>query len=91
MLARIEQVHTRGGKRPVVVFTAAVDAYEGLFVKKADKSVLLRYLFHDFHRQLIVVNGDVGRGEDGHKLVLGGGGFVVLGLGKNSKTPKRFV
>ena len=92
MIARLQKIESRlRGKRPVVVFTRAVDPLEGLFVQKADKTVALRYFFHDLHRQLVIVHGDIGGVENGRKLVLGGSHLVVLGLGEDAVRPERFV
>ena len=92
IFTRIEQVEPRiGGERPVVVLARAVDPFEGLFVQQADHVVLLRDLLHQLHRELVVVNGDVGRRKDGRKLVLRGRDFVVLGLGKDAVRPERLV
>ena len=69
---------------PVVVLAGAVDAREGLFVQQADQAVLLGDLLHDLHGELVVVGGDVGRVIDAGELMLGGGGLVVLGLGRDA-------
>ena len=91
-LARLEQVHARVGRDgPVVVLAAAVDAGKGLFVQQADKTVLAGDLLHYLHRQLVVVGGDIGGGEDRRQLVLAGRDLVVLGLGENAELPQLLV
>ena len=90
--AGVEQVEPRiGGDRPVVVLARTVDVFEGFFVEKAHEAVTLGDLLHDLHRELIVVDGDVGRREDGRKFVLRGRDFVVLGLGEDAVLPQRLV
>ena len=90
--AGLKQVHAGvGGQRPVVVLAAAVDAGEGLFVQQAHHAVLAGDLLHQLHGDLVVIGGDVGDGEDGRELVLGGGGLVVLGLGKDAQLPQFLV
>ena len=80
-----------GGDGPVVVLTAAVDPVEGLFVEQAGQAVAVRHLFHHFHRQLVVIRGQVGIGKDRSQLVLGGGHFIVLGFGENPQLPELLV
>ncbi len=88
----IQQVQTGiGGKRPVVMFTASVHALERLFMQQTDESVFFRNLFHQFHGKLVVVYGYVSRGKNGGKFVLRGRHFVMLRLGVDPETPKRFV
>ena len=67
---REEVVSGVGGKRPVVVLAAAVDACEGLFMEQADQAVLFRDLLHDLHGKLILVVGGVCVGVDGGHLML---------------------
>ena len=45
-------------------------------------------LFHKFHRQLVVVRGDVGHRKDRSELMLCRSHFVVFGLGVNTELPK---
>ena len=91
-VARLEKVHAGvGAHGPVVVLAAAVDAGKGLFVQKADHVVLLRYLLHELHGKLVVVGGDVSRGEDRCKLVLCGSDFVMLGLCEHAELPQLVI
>ena len=88
----VEQIQPRvGRKRPVVMLARTVHSLKRLFVQKADEVVLFRHLFHQLHRKLVVVYGDVGSRENGRKLVLRGRDLVVLGFGVDAVTPKRFV
>ena len=49
------------------------------------------HLLHDFHGQLVMVAGSVGIRVDRSCLVLGGGHFVVLGLGENPQLPQLLI
>ena len=90
--AGIEQIDPRvGGQRPVVVFAAAVYAVERLFMEQANEPMLFRRLLHDFHRQLVMVGGNIRRFKHGRKLVLGRRRFVVLRLGRDAQFPQFFV
>ena len=80
-----------GFQRPVVVLAAAVDAFKGLFVQKADKTVAAGDLFHHLHGELIVVGGHVGGYKYGGQLVLGGSHLVMLGLCQHTQIPKLVV
>ena len=87
-----EEVQARvRGEGPVVVLAGAVHALEGLFIQQADEAVLLGGLLHDIHDELVVVGGDVRRVVDAGKLVLGGRGLVVLGLGGDADAPELLV
>ena len=91
-LAGVEDVVPEvGDERPVVVLAAAVDAGKGLFVQQAGHAVLRRDFAHDFHRQLVLVGGDIDGAVDGRKFVLCGRDFVVLGLGKHAELPQLLV
>ena len=91
-LAGREQVHAFVGlDGPVVVLAGAVDARERFFVEQTHQPVLRRDLLHHFHCQLVVVGGNVRRGEYRRELVLRGGNFVVLGLGHDAEFPEFFV
>ena len=69
------------------MLAASVDAVEGFFMEKADKAVLLRCFFHDFHGELVVVNRHVGSIENRGQFVLGRSHFVVFCLGRNAQFP----
>ena len=85
----VQQIFPRvGGKGPVVVLAAAVYTREGLLVEQAHQAVAVRHIAHDLHGQLVVVAGDVGGGEDGGQLMLGGGDLVVLGFGQHPQLPQ---
>ena len=73
------------------MFSRTVDSLEGFLVQKAGHAVLLRDLLHEFHRQLIIVHGNIRGIEDGRKLVLGGRDFVMFGFCENAVRPQRFV
>ena len=81
----------RGGHRPVVVLAGAVDVGKGLFVEQAHKAVAEGHPFHGFHRQLVVVAGNVRGAEDGRQFMLAGGHLVVLGLGHDAQFPEFLV
>ena len=91
-VSRLQQVITGVGEHgPVVVFTAAVDTFKGLFRQKADKIMPESDLFHHFHGDLIMVTGNTGdRINRGH-LMLGRGCFVVLGFGKDTQLPEFLI
>ncbi len=79
-IARIQEVIAFAvGHRPIQVFTAAVDARERLLVQEADQVMAQGDLFHQLHKQLVVVCGDVGLLEDRRELVLMGGDLVMPG------------
>ena len=60
-------------------------------MQQAHEIVALGNLLHHLHGQLVVVGGNVGGGEDGSQLVLGGSDFIVLGLGQNAQLPQLVV
>ena len=60
-------------------------------MQEADHVVLLCYLLHQLHGELVVVGGNVGGGEEGRQLVLCGGNLVVLGLGHDAELPQLLV
>ena len=62
------------------VLARAVDPLKRLFVQQAGEAVALGRLFHQLHRQLVRVGGQVDRGEHGGQLVQAGGHLVVLVL-----------
>ncbi|MPM80608.1 hypothetical protein SDC9_127658 [bioreactor metagenome] len=76
---------------PVVVFAAAVDALEWLFVQQADEAVLFRHALHDLHGQLVVVRGDIRCGKNRGELVLRRRNLVMLGLGQHAEVPEFLV
>jgi len=80
-----------GGKRPVVVLAGAVDARKGLFMQQADKTVPVGNLFHDVHRQLILIARGVAVAVHGRHFVLAGGNLIVLGLGVDAELPELFI
>ena len=87
-----QQVDARvGGNGPVVVLAAAVDAGKRLFMQQADEIVFQRNLLHNFHRELVVVGGDVRCRIDRREFVLRRRNLVVLGFGKDAKLPEFFV
>ena len=73
------------------MLTAAVDAGEGLLGQEAVEAVAAGDLFHDLHRQLVVVTSYIDDGVDRRHLVLGRGGFVMLGLGQDADLPELLV
>ena len=91
-LARLEYVVSEvGDQRPVVVLAAAVDALKGFFVQQAGHAVLGGNFAHGFHRQLVLVGGDVYGRVYGRKFVLCGRDFVVLGFGEHAQFPQFLV
>ena len=91
-LAGGEEVDARiGGEPPVVVLAGAVDSGEGLFVQQAGQPVAARNLFHNLHRELVVVHGDAARLKHGRELVLGGRDLVVLRFGGDAEPPELLV
>ena len=91
-LARLEEVVPEVGRqRPVVVFAAAVDSREGFFVEQAGHAVTGGDLFHDLHRHLVLVGGDIDCGVDGGYFMLRGGHFVVLGFSQHAEFPQFLV
>ena len=92
IVARVEEVFAlHRGNGPVVVFAAAVDALEGLFMEQADHAVFHGDALHVFHHELVVVRRDVDRREDRSQLVLGRRYLVMLGLGQDAQLPQFFV
>ena len=92
MLPGIEQVDPRlRGKRPIVVLSRAVYPLEGLFVKQTGHAVFPGHLFHNLHRQLILIHRNIGGIEYGRKLVLGGRHLVVFCFGEYPVRPQGFV
>ena len=60
-------------------------------MEQADQPVFVRHFLHYFHGKLVVVHRHVGRVKDGRQFVLGGGHFVVFGLGRDSQLPQFLV
>ena len=58
---------------------------------EAREAIVRRIEAHLFHGEQVLVDGAVGVGEDGRKLVLRGRDFVVLGLGCNAELPQIIV
>lgn len=58
---------------------------------EAREAIVRRIEAHLFHGEQVLVDGTVGVGEDGRKLVLRGRNFVVLGLGCNAELPQIVV
>ena len=79
------------GQTPVIVFPAAVNPFERLFVEKAIEPVPVRNLFHDFHGQLIMVAGYIDSRIDWSHLMLGRRGFIVFRLRQYAKLPQFLV
>jgi hypothetical protein len=73
-----------GEQRPVVVLAGAVDAGERLLVQQADEAVAARGRAQDLHRQLLVVDADVGALERRGDLVLAGSDLVVARLDRHA-------
>ena len=85
-LSRCMQQHARvGGKRPVVVLSATVDACEWFLVKQHTESVLAGDLLHELHEQHVVVHRKVGLLVDGGELKLVGRHLVVSRLARNAQ------
>ena len=92
VLTRFKQVlPVIGGHGPVVVLAGAIDAGKRLFMEQANKSVAQGDFFHRFHRQLVVVGGDVGGGEDRGQFMLRRCNLVVLGLGGDAELPQLHI
>ena len=70
------------------MLSASVHSVKRLFVKQTDKTVTKSGLFHNFHCELIMVGGDIGRRIYRGKLVLRGGNLVMLGFRKYTQFPK---
>ena len=60
-------------------------------MQQADKIMPVGDLFHDLHRQLVLVAGGVDVGIDRGHLVLRGGDLVVLRLGQHAELPQLLV
>ena len=90
--ARLEDVVSEvGHQRPVVMLAAAVHSRKGFLVQQTGHAVLRRHFAHDLHGELVLIRRHVDGGVDGSKLVLRGGDFVVLGLGKHPQLPQFLV
>ena len=57
-------------------------------MKQAGKVMLVSDLLHDLHRQLVVIDGNIGRFKYRCQLMLGRGNLVMLGLDRNSQLPQ---
>ena len=91
-IAGLQKTFARiGFDRPVVVLAAAVDAGKRLFMQQAHKPVTARNLFHDLHRQLILIGRQIRRRKNRRHFVLGGSRFVVFRLCKDAELPQLFV
>ncbi|CDC63080.1 unknown [Clostridium sp. CAG:448] len=73
------------------MLSAAVDSRKGLFVQKADQTVLQSDFLHDFHRELVVVSGNIGCRINRCQFVLCRRHFIVFRLGKNPQLPQFLV
>ena len=90
--ARIQEVDTGiGAHGPVVVFTTSVDTLEWFFMKQAYHVVFCCNFFHDFHCQLVVVNGYVCSIEYRSQLMLCRSNFVMFGFSWDTKFPEFFI
>ena len=70
------------------MLSASVHPVKRLFVKQTDKTVAKGGLFHNFHCELIMVGGDIGRRIYRGKLVLRGGNLVMLGFSEHAELPQ---
>ena len=57
-------------------------------MKQTVQAVAVSYLFHDLHRKLVLIRGDIRVSKDRRKLVLRRSNFVVLRLGKDAHFPQ---
>jgi len=90
--ARIQKVHTViCDHGPVVMLTASVDTVKWLLMKKANQIMLVSNLFHDFHCQLVVVNGNVCSVKYRSQLMLCRSNLVMLCFCRNTKLPEFYV
>ncbi len=71
--------------RPVVVLARAVDAGEGFFVEEAGEAVLVGDAAEGFHREHLVIVGEIGVFIDRGDFVLRRCDFVVAGLDGNAE------
>ena len=73
------------------MFAGSVDAGKRFLMKEAAHIVVDRQPLHCLHDQLVMVGGQVGFLVNGGQLMLGGGHFIVLGLGGYAQFPQLFV
>ncbi len=78
------------GECPVVVLTASVDAFERLFMEQARETMVVSYLLHHLHDELVVVNGNIDGLKYRSKFMLSSATSFVLSL-RDSKLPEFFV
>jgi len=69
--------------RPVVVFAAAVDAGEGLFMQEQGEIMAVGDALEDLHDEMVAVRPDIGLGVDRHDLELVRRHLVVARLGRD--------
>ena len=87
--ARIQEIHAViRGKRPVVVFTGAVDTVERFFVKQAFQPVLSRHSLECLHDKLVIIRRHIGLGIDESQLVLSRSHLIMLRLRRHAHTPE---
>ena len=60
-------------------------------MEQTDQIVFPGHFLHDFHRQLIVICGDICSRIDRSQLMLSRSHLVVLSLRQNSQFPQLFV
>ena len=90
--AGIQQVVAVGiAQRPVVVLARSVDARERLFVQQANVAMPPGRAAHHFHRQHVVVRGDVHILVHGSDLKLAGSHFVVAGVRGDAEREKALL
>ncbi len=77
-----------GRKRPVIMFSGAVNARERFFMEEAHEIMTQRHFLHGLHHELVMVRRNVGRGKDRRHFILGRRYLIVFGLRGDPHLPK---
>ena len=73
------------------MLSRSVYAFKGFLMEKTCKTMTLRGLLHDFHRQLVIVDSDIRRCVYRCKLMLAWRCFIVGCLGINPEFPQLHI
>ena len=76
---------------PVIMLAGPIDPCKRFLMEQAYQIMTQGNLLHDFHDQLVMVCGNIGRVVNGSQFMLARSSFIVLGLGGDAKLPEFLI